>query len=74
MVAIKKDKISGDALGTGRRKTSVARVRIRAGSGQIRINRRELVDYFRTEKDQNSVLGPLDAVGRRGDVDVIIRV
>jgi small subunit ribosomal protein S9 len=31
-----------DALGTGRRKTSVARVRIRAGSGKLTINERSL--------------------------------
>jgi len=39
MVAGKKDKISGDSLGTGRRKSSVARVRIRSGSGKITVNR-----------------------------------
>ena len=36
-VVQKKDKINGDALGTGRRKSSVARVRIRAGKGSIKI-------------------------------------
>ena len=33
MVATKKDKISGQSLGTGRRKTAVARVRLKAGTG-----------------------------------------
>ncbi|MDA1177947.1 MAG: 30S ribosomal protein S9 [Planctomycetota bacterium] len=74
MVAVKKDKINGDALGTGRRKTSVARVRVRAGSGKITINDRTIEDYFPTEQDQRNVLGPLDEVGRRSQVDVLIRV
>ncbi|MFM9064584.1 MAG: 30S ribosomal protein S9, partial [Pirellula sp.] len=42
----KKDKVSGDCLGTGRRKTSVARVRIRAGSGKITVNDRAFDEYF----------------------------
>ena len=37
---------SVEALGTGRRKTSVARVRIRAGNGKITINERELEDVL----------------------------
>ena len=37
---------SNDILGTGRRKTSVARVRIRPGEGKIHINSRELEQYF----------------------------
>ena len=38
MVAVKKDKTSGDCLGTGRRKKAIARVRLRPGSGKITIN------------------------------------
>ncbi len=63
-----------DALGTGRRKTSVARVRIRAGSGKLTINRRELTDYFPIDQDRNAVLAPLDYCGVRDSVDVVIRV
>jgi small subunit ribosomal protein S9 len=74
MVAVHKDKINGDALGTGRRKSSVARVRIRGGSGQIRINRRTLEDYFPNEQDRRSVLEPLEESGKQGELDVIIRV
>ena len=48
-----------DALGTGRRKTSVARVRIRAGSGKITINDRTLEDYFKVIQDRNAVVAPL---------------
>lgn len=74
MVAVKKDKINGDALGTGRRKSSVARVRVRAGSGNVTINKRPLEEYFPNEQDRRNVLGPLEEVGHKQDVDVIIRV
>lgn len=63
-----------DALGTGRRKTSVARVRIRAGSGQLTINERPLEDYFTIQQDRNAVLAPLEHAGVRASVDVVIRV
>jgi small subunit ribosomal protein S9 len=74
MVAVKKDKQSGDALGTGRRKSSVARVRVRAGSGKISINKRELNEYFTDEGDRKVILEVLDAVDGRSSIDVIIRV
>ena len=63
-----------DALGTGRRKTSVARVRIRPGKGKITINKRELDDYFAIQQDRNTVLAALDQCEVREKVDVIIRV
>lgn len=63
-----------DALGTGRRKTSVARVRIRPGSGQVRINNRELQEYFPIPQDANAVVAPLEHCEIRDKVDVIIRV
>ena len=74
MVAVRKDKMNNDALGTGRRKTSVARVRVRSGSGKLIVNRRELDQYFPNAQDRRSVLGPLEAIGKKNDVDVIIRV
>ena len=74
MVAVKKDKISGDALGTGRRKSSVARVRVRAGSGKIQINGRDLETYFPNDKERRLVTDTLDQVEQRQSVDVIIRV
>jgi small subunit ribosomal protein S9 len=63
-----------EALGTGRRKTSVARVRIRAGSGKITINRRELEEFFHIPQDRNAVTAPLDYCEVRGAVDVAILV
>lgn len=61
-------------LGTGRRKTSVARVRISDGTGKIAINGRELEDYFTEVKDRNAVTGPLNLVEMRGKLDVSVNV
>ena len=63
-----------DFLGTGRRKSAVARVRIRPGDGKIHINKRPLEEYFYNEQDQNAVLAPLLHTQTRDQVDVIIRV
>jgi small subunit ribosomal protein S9 len=65
---------SEEALGTGRRKTSVARVRIRAGNGTIKVNDRPFDEFFCIEQDRNAVTSPLDHCEVRGNVDVIIRV
>ena len=48
-------------IATGRRKTSVARIRMTAGSGKIDINGRSFEDYFPTAPLQNTVLQPLQA-------------
>lgn len=74
MIAAKLDKSTGESLGTGRRKTSVARVRLKAGKGQIVINGRPLDEYFPHEKDRRAVLDPLTAAGKRDTVDLNIRV
>lgn len=74
MIATKKDKSTGDVLGTGRRKTAVARVRLREGSGVIVINGRAFEEYFPTENTQAPLLEALDAAGKRGAVDLHIRV
>ena len=70
----KKDKSTGDVLGTGRRKSAVARIRLRAGSGQITVNGRAFEEYFPTPSAQAQVVEPLDAVNKRGEVDVIATV
>lgn len=74
MVAVKTDKISGDALGTGRRKTAVARVRVRAGSGQVTINGRPMDQFFLVDGDRRAVNDVLQATGKSDSVDVSIRV
>ncbi|MDR3182870.1 MAG: 30S ribosomal protein S9 [Planctomycetaceae bacterium] len=63
-----------DSLGTGRRKSSVARVRVRPGSGKISINRRELDEYFKSLQLRNAVMAPIVLTGKSGLVDVLIQV
>ena len=74
MVAVKTDKITGDALGTGRRKTAVARVRVRSGSGKVTVNGRAMEDFFHVEGERRAILDVLQAVGKTDSVDVVIRV
>ena len=57
-------------LGTGRRKTSVARIRLTDGTGQISINGRTVEDFFTEDKDRNAVVGPLLVTEMRNRVDV----
>jgi small subunit ribosomal protein S9 len=59
-------------LGTGRRKTSVARVFLRPGGGEIRVNGRPFNDYFRTESVQAVVRQPLLATETADKFDVMI--
>ena len=56
--------------GLGRRKKSVARVRIRPGSGKILINKRDVDKYFTNLKDQNDVRSPLVATDNLERYDV----
>ena len=74
MVAVKKDKVNGDALGTGRRKSSVARVRVRPGSGSITVNNKPLDEYFVNEQHRTHIAGTLAAVEHSDKVDVLVRV
>ena len=64
----------GTAIGTGRRKTSVARVRIKDGDGKFVVNGRDFSEYFSTERDQKMVQEPLAATETRDSVDVWVRV
>ncbi len=73
-MVLAKDKITGESLGTGRRKSSVARVRVREGSGKIVVNKRPLDEFFVRPQDRNSVLAPLQHTGKTDSVDVTIRV
>jgi small subunit ribosomal protein S9 len=61
-------------LGTGRRKTAVARVRLAEGSGQLLINGRELNEFFTEDKDRAAVLGPLELTDLRNRLDVFVTV
>lgn len=58
--------------GTGRRKSSVARVRIKPGDGKLMINKKELSDYFPREQDRQAVIAPLKAVDGEKSFDIFI--
>jgi small subunit ribosomal protein S9 len=59
--------------GTGRRKNALARVRIRPGDGTIKINEREVDEYFPRLVWQTQVMQSLRAVSLEGKVDVFAR-
>jgi len=61
-------------LGTGRRKTSIARVRIATGSGKITINGRAFDNYFPMETLRATASQPLSVTGTADKVDVKINV
>jgi small subunit ribosomal protein S9 len=75
-VAAKPAKLSGDAsyAATGKRKSSVARVILRPGSGSIEVNKSKLEDYFPRSYLQSVAKQPLVQSGYEGSVDVRIRV
>ena len=61
-------------LGTGRRKTSVARVRLAVGSGKITVNGRAFETYFPTETLRTTVVQPLSATETSSKFDVSVNV
>jgi small subunit ribosomal protein S9 len=56
--------------GTGRRKASIVRVRVRAGNGQVVVNKKPLEDYFRVERHRGKATLPLKTAKLEGKVDV----
>jgi len=60
--------------GTGRRKTAVARVRIRPGTGKIEVNGRRLDEFFMREQEQKEAVMPLIATERLGKYDVFVNL
>ena len=60
--------------GTGRRKSSVARVRIKPGTGKILVNSKEMTNYFPILQDQDNVLSPLKATESTANYDVWVNV
>ena len=60
--------------GTGRRKSSVARVRLIPGTGKITVNKKELDNYFSTEIVKREVVRPFEVAGCEGKFDVIATV
>lgn len=58
----------------GRRKTSIARVYVKPGKGEIKVNNRDLKEYFLSEIHQTTVKQPLAAVKLEGQYDVTVNV
>lgn len=59
---------------TGRRKSSIARVRLLPGTGRIVVNKKDLEDYFGLEVLKNEVKRPFEITGTTGKYDVIALV
>ena len=62
------------STGTGRRKTSVARVFLREGSGKITVNGRDVDEYFKNPGLTYVVQQPLDVTDSLGKYDILINV
>ena len=60
--------------GTGKRKTSVARVILRPGDGTTWFNGRTIEDYFPRDTHRKMVLAPLKTAGAEGTYDIRVRV
>jgi small subunit ribosomal protein S9 len=60
--------------GTGRRKTAIARVRLRPGTGKFVVNERPIETYFTEDRDRNDCVAPLKATETLDKVDVFANV
>ena len=66
--------INGRHYGTGKRKTAIARVFLKEGSGSITVNNRTFEDYFPREVLRMIIEQPFDAIARRGQFDIEVNV
>lgn len=64
----------GFVWGTGRRKTAVARVRVKPGTGKFLVNGREVEKYFTEIQDRNSAMAALKATNTLGKIDVLVNL
>ena len=67
-------KTTNEFLGTGRRKTAVARVRLATGSGKITVNGRAFETYFPMDTQRATVSSPLALTGTADKLDVRVNV
>jgi small subunit ribosomal protein S9 len=72
--AARKPVVTGNALGTGRRKKAIARVRIMPGTGKYRINDRSLDGYFPNKVHQQLINEPFVTLGADDQFDVVARI
>lgn len=63
-----------EVTATGRRKTAVAAVRLRQGTGKVNVNGREFDNYFFSEIQRSTILSPLRMIESEKKYDLIIRV
>ena len=61
-------------LGTGRRKTAIARVRLAEGSGKVTVNGRDVENYFTVENQRSLAVEPLETVEMNEKADVRVKV
>ena len=61
-------------IGTGRRKTSVASVRLRPGKGNVLVNGKKFEEYFPLELQRQTVLSPIAKASEPARYDIVIRV
>ncbi len=73
-VAARRPVVTGNALGTGRRKEAVARVRMMPGTGQWLINGRTMDVYFPNKVHQQLISEPLVTLGAEGQFDVVAKI
>jgi small subunit ribosomal protein S9 len=59
---------------TGKRKTSIARVHVKSGTGNITINKRTIDDYFSRETEKMIVNQPLELTKNAGKFDISVNV
>ena len=64
----------GFVWGTGRRKSSVARVRLKDGTGKIEVNSKQMVEFFPTEQAQRTVTQPLRITETLETYDIFVNV
>lgn len=65
---------AGFYWGTGRRKTAVARVRIKPGEGKMVINGKEMKEFFKSVNDRRTVLAPVTSIKSETKFDVFANV
>lgn len=61
-------------LGTGRRKTAIARVRLKAGTGVITVNGKDVATYCYSDQLVSDATAPLKTVDKREQMDVVVKV
>ncbi len=59
---------------TGKRKTSIARVWLKEGSGTLKVNKKNHEEYFNRESLKNMVVRPLEITGRKDRFDLYVNV